>query len=448
MGLDSAETHAQVLESDRELRINAWRVRQILRLAQGDVDEARNCARRAELLQLQEGLEPRYLNTSANFEFAACVIGHDLLGAKNALDSVAVLAAHLPGWRPALIYGQSRYRQMQGDLQGALDLILANLDVAPAGRHAYFGYFAASHVNLLSELGRVDEALVHAQRYLEIFEREELFERDHVFYVMAALTSARAGDYPRALQIMDAVLETALRLGRSGLALGTLYEARARIAIWMGDPAAFERFASLCGDELAKAHNPALSARFTRLLDEARQRDVAPISLRPEILELISGAATDTDYETVESRMRECVDDNDRARCALTMLLQRMESFAGYLYGLKAGRLVLLAGLPERMPETGLDAWLDAGLQAELTAESEATATGEDEDSGSDTADSASYADADGRSFEALWLNARDASNQPRLAGVLAFHVAPGPRTLPDRNLLAHIAAQLLDTNP
>jgi hypothetical protein len=216
----------------------------------------------------------------------------------------------------------------------------------------------------------------------------------------------------------------------------------------MEDPAAFERFASLCGDELAKAHNPALSARFTRLLDEARQRDVAPTSLRPEILELISGAATDTDYETVESRMRECVDDNDRARCALTMLLQRMESFAGYLYGLKDGRLVLLAGLPERVPETGLEAWLDAGLQVELTAESEATATGEDEAPGSDTADSASYADADGRSFEALWLNARDASNQARLAGVLAFHVAPGPRTLPDRNLLAHIAAQLLDTNP
>jgi hypothetical protein len=146
--------------------------------------------------------------------------------------------------------------------------------------------------------------------------------------------------------------------------------------------------------------------------------------------------------------MRECLDDEDRARCALTMLLQRMESFAGYLYGLDDGRLVLLAGLPERVPEAEMHAWLDSGLQSELAAEVEATATGEDEQAGSDTADGASYVDADGRSFEALWLTARTARHQSRLAGVLAFHVAPGPRTPPDRRLLDHIAAQLLDEDP
>jgi tetratricopeptide (TPR) repeat protein len=442
MGLDSAEQHAQVLESDREVRVNAWRVRQILKLAQGDVAEARTCARRAELLQLQEGLPPRYPNTSANFEFAACVVGEDLLGAKSALDRVAVLAAHFPGWRPMLIYGQSRYLQMQGDLQAALDRIVANLHLVPPGEHAYFGAFAAAHVDLLSRLGRADEALAHAQRYLELFEREELHDRDHFFYVIVAQAHARAGDFARALEIMDTVLQIGARPGRSGLALGTLYEARAQIAIWMGDSAAFERFAGLCGDELAKAHNPQLSARFTRLLEEARTRDVAPESLHPEIVDLVSGAATDPEYETVESRMRECVDDGDRARCALTMLLQRTDSFTGYLYGLRGGRLELLAGLPDRSPEPGLHTWLEAATADEL-ADSEATATSEEHGSGSITADNASYTDADGRTFEALWLVTYDADNQRRTAGVLAFHVQPGPRSLPDRGLIARIAAQL-----
>ena len=50
MGIASAERHAQVLESDREHRVNAWRVRMPLLLNQGNADEARKCQRRAELL--------------------------------------------------------------------------------------------------------------------------------------------------------------------------------------------------------------------------------------------------------------------------------------------------------------------------------------------------------------------------------------------------------------
>jgi hypothetical protein len=210
----------------------------------------------------------------------------------------------------------------------------------------------------------------------------------------------------------------------------------------MKDGPALERFARLCGDELGKAHNPALSARFARLLDEARNHDVAPASLPPEIHGLVSGGATDTDYETVESRMRECLDDEDRARCALTMLLQQAESFAGYLYGIKEGGVVLLAGLPERSPEPGLSEWLQQLAAIELTSDGDVIATGEADTCTQDAAPSR-YVDGEGRAFEPMWLVAREQPGQRVPVAVLAYHVVPGPRSLPDRGLLAHIAEQL-----
>jgi hypothetical protein len=100
MGMASAEKHAQLLEADREHRVNAWRVRVSLHLNQGNAEEARKCMRRAELLQLQEGDEQRYIGTSAGFELIAHAMIGDLIGVKRALDAVATLAEHYPGWRP------------------------------------------------------------------------------------------------------------------------------------------------------------------------------------------------------------------------------------------------------------------------------------------------------------------------------------------------------------
>jgi hypothetical protein len=442
LGLASAERHAQVLETDRELRVNAWRVRQILKLAQGDVEEARSCARRAELMQLHEGLEPRYLNTTIGYEFTAYAMGDDMLGAKTALERIALLAAHIPGWRPVLTYAGSWYRYMQGDPQGALDALLEGLALVQPGRHVYYAQLAGLHLTLLGELGRVDEALEHARKYEETFERMQLFDRDHWFSVASAVAQARAGEHARAVEILDAILKTSLERGRSGLALGLQYEARARVAIWMHDRQGFERFAGLCCAEYGKAHNPALSAKFARLLEEAQGSRIAPESLHPQMLELATGAATESEYETVESRMRECVDDGDRARCALTILLQQAESFAGYLYRVREGDVALLAGLPERSPEAGLQQWLRQLAANELAAERDATVTGED-DGASQEPPPCRYVDGEGRTFEPLWLTARDAEGRHGPVAVLAYHVTPGPRTLPDRGMLAHIAAQL-----
>jgi tetratricopeptide (TPR) repeat protein/tRNA A-37 threonylcarbamoyl transferase component Bud32 len=446
LGIEAAERHAQVLEADRELRVNAWRVRQLLKLAQGDIDEARHCGRRAELLQVQEGIEPRYLHSGAGFEMFIAFMSGDVLGMRNTLKTLERLSACFPGWRLPKLVAEIRYRQMQGDLQGALELVLANLDGVRPGRHTFYCHFVAAHVDLLRELGRLSEAVEAAERYLQICVREELSGPSQQVYSTAAQAWARAGQHARAVATMDQVVEAAERLGSSGLVLGALLEARARIAIWMDDREAFEKYAKRCAAEFNKGHCTVLSVKFQRLLDEARQGEVADLQLDPQMLDLITGTGTESEYETVESRMRECVDRGDRSRCALTMLLQRMDSFAGYLFGVTESGLVLLSGLPERMPEDGMRRWLDTIVGVELAVEADVTATATGEDDASDSSDpmrAPGFTDADGRPFQALPLSAYDDSGQRRLVAVLAYHAPPGPRTLPDRRFVTHLASEL-----
>jgi hypothetical protein len=433
-----------LLEADREHRVNAWRVRLSLHLNQGNAEEARKCMRRAELLQLQEGNEQRYLGTSAGFELLAQGLVGDLIGVKRALDNVSELARHYPGWRPLLLLGQCEYRKLQGDLRGALEAIESALPLAPPGRHPYFPYVAAAHLGVLLGLGRVQDAVALGRDYVDACRREQLASADRWVSLAFALALGRNGEYPEAISLMDSVIAVSEGLRMSGLPIGAVYEARARIAIWMNDRTAFARYSELCAAEYKKGRNPALAIKFARLMEEARQSEPhASLPPRP-VADLLDVSETETGFETIHSRMLECVDENDRARCALTILLQSSESFAGYLFGVNDDGLVALAGLPEVEAEEGLVNWVEACLRAELESQGSATATadGEDEEHGAEP--SMRYTDADGRCFEPIFLVGKR-SNEERIAAVLAMQITPGPRTVPAKELLVEIADQLFD---
>jgi hypothetical protein len=54
------------------------------------------------------------------------------------------------------------------------------------------------------------------------------------------------------------------------------------------------------------------------------------------------------------------------------------------------------------------------------------------------------YTDAEGRCFEPIFLVGKHEGGE-RIAAVLAMQIAPGPRTVPPKELLAEIADQLFD---
>jgi tetratricopeptide (TPR) repeat protein len=463
LGLEGAEERAKIMEQSRGMRVAAWRVRMLVRLSQGDLDGARKCLRRSELLQLQDGAESYHPGSSAGFELISCSLAGDLLGVKTAVDGLSALADQHAGWRPMLMLGQSRYRELQGDLQGALDILEAGLEIAAPGRHAVYPMLAASLVRVMRARGELEQALRQGEEHGAICTRERLTPANRELHLELAQALAEAGQHERALQLIEPWLLWAREHGVTGLTAGHIYEARARVALSMQDRAAFEDYCERCAEEYRRGSNPALSALYARLIDDSSPQTFG-LAVSSEPGDLLHAQQLEAEQNSVHSRLLECVDRSDRARCALTMLLQSCESFQGYLYGLDGDELQPLAGLPELSAEPALQTWLENWVAAERTyaaqldaetgdavsqkrrsAEGESTATGSIETESQVRHDVPSeFMDSEGRQFWAALLVA-DAGRHETVAGVVALHVTSPRQPRPRYALLTEIASQMID---
>jgi hypothetical protein len=234
----------------------------------------------------------------------------------------------------------------------------------------------------------------------------------------------------------------------------------------MGDRASFDLFATRCASEYRKGKNPVLNAKFLQLLEDAKQRDIVPAQTTLESAALLEAHATETEYNTVNSRIMECIDTADRARCALTLLLQSTDSYLGYLYGVERDALQPLAGLPDSEAEPGLGEWLRAWVSAERALSASAAAllsvtisehppshpepyqseggsvTGT-ESGRARTGPAEYYTDREGHRFRAVLLFGEHGEDKT-LAAVLVFEVQQGQYLRPPAAMMTEVASQLL----
>jgi hypothetical protein len=149
-------------------------------------------------------------------------------------------------------------------------------------------------------------------------------------------------------------------------------------------------------------------------------------------------------YDSVHSRMLECLDEADRGRCALTLLLQSTECSAGSLYGVsQRGALRLLATLPEQTPDEGLRRWLEAYLEADQRAD-DVTASVDDDGDTVEHHDQNAYTDGEGRRFEVIALVA-ERGGAPGIVGLLTLQIEAGLRMRPPPQLCHEIALSMVE---
>jgi hypothetical protein len=431
-GSANAERRAQLLESHPQTRIIAWMLRHVLALNQGNVEESRRCLRRAELYRLQLGAEGPPSRLGAGIQLLGYARLGDMLGVKSAVDDLAALAREHAGWQPVLLLGQSHYRKLQGDLEGALAAIEEAIQLVQRRGSLYFTRIAATHIDLLTLLGRDDDALDRARSYLERFDFNERRIGDPDLYAAAAVAFSKGGEHERAVQLLDQAIAQSHGIGRMGIPLGLLYYARARVAISMADRTAFERYADLCAEEFKRTKNPSVIAKFERLLEAAADVDLA-LEVQPaHVRELLDMGRAQSVYVTLRSRIDECFDASDRARCALTLLLEHVQGFAGYLYGVSEDGVRLLAALPEELAERPIDAWVDAHVAAERT----------DDPRTSGPPPARRHGDDAGRLFEAVLLHGT-VEGAEHLAAVFVHQATSDARAV-DRELLTTLADALL----
>jgi hypothetical protein len=77
-------------------------------------------------------------------------------------------------------------------------------------------------------------------------------------------------------------IESWKNAGATGLNLGLVYENRARIAIILNDSDVFDIHSKRCAEEYLGKNNPALAAKYDKLIQEARKAGIDTRPLKQE----------------------------------------------------------------------------------------------------------------------------------------------------------------------
>ena len=444
-GLPNAGALVSELETVPGHRVNAFRVHMTAELMRGDIQAAAICQRRAELLALQDGSQLRYRGTTARIELIAYGYAADVIGVKRALERIEDVRKVYPGWEPTLELARAYYRRYQGDPASGLLAARRGLQLVAPGRHMDWSFLSGVESELLSDLGRHDEAIANAFATIEQQERARLSGPTEYLMQVAGEVLHAAGRDEEARDWVDRAITSYERQGRRGINIGCCFEIRARIAAALGNSMDFELYAQRCAREYRSGHNDALTAKYERLMRFGHECGIrASSSVQQAASFSLYPATMASDQLTVAAELRTCGTSYDRALRALRMVLDAVSAQSGVLYGMQGGALRLLASADDKPPPDALESFAAAFLQAELEDSGTATVIGGD--SLATRGESDRYNDAQGLEWRALLLIGRDGGER-RISGVACVQFAAGRTSSTDYARLSQIAAALLESD-
>jgi hypothetical protein len=370
MGLPTSAALATELESDTLYHVNAWQVRMIFHLWQGRVREAEHCHKQVELLKIQNS--PRQWAEGAHLigELTAHAAMGDLMRVKQTLDPIEALAKQHAGWVPILHYARGEYQRLRGDMKGALAELEAGLKLTHAGGHCIWGNLASGVLTVLNGLGRSQEAVTRGRIWLNAATEQGLGFVTNYLRMPLAVAETRVGELEAAARSAQGAVDALVELGSTGIILGLAYETRARVASAARDQEAFERYAALCAEQFRASENRALSARYNRLVEEARK---AELSVPLEVADAagFTETGTGTLVSQITTLMEGCRGPQERAQRGIELLVKTSRSSQGFLYMLVDKGPALVAQLADREIPTEIETLAREALLDEMRSQTE-----------------------------------------------------------------------------
>ncbi len=452
-GMPSAASWADDLEDDPYQRVSALYLRKIVRLEQGDWTGADKLQRQAEVLALRMRVPPMF-TTSLTVEISAHAHARDLAGVKDVIERERVEAARYPGWIPYLREAEARFELIRGNYAHAkqlYELLITDTAVDHSDHSPSLPVWVFAQTGLcesLLGLDRAGDVRAAGVAALAICERLQVRQHSYDLVRVVALAEAKLGDYASAIARLDRVLADQTALGVTGLRIGLTYEARAEIALWSGDAAAFAKYASLTAREYRHGARCPLGVCYERLIQEARCRGLRPIAtlsdFEPTTIadSSLSGMAPDLN-ETVRLALH-ADDAADRYLKALRLVCAARSARGGHLYLPANDGLKLVASCDLGAPPAGLSARVQEYVHEEEDRFDTMTiAIAADDRTALEQTSSSPIERVQGTDYELLLLT-HVRGHESQIAGVIA--IAPGERTQPNPRqtlLLSAIAAEI-----
>lgn len=297
-------------------------------VAIGDMEQATAARRRLERLEVAGGAQ-RTFPTSWETEYSNYALTDNLQGLKRCERQAMQVAEQMPNW--AVRVELARVAQAlcgastEATLERAMALRARTVWGTSDGRYALFLCFEA-----LLGLDRNEECRVLAQECVDRLGRPcDWFDAYEVFLARA---EARLGMHEAARARAERYRDMYLASGVRGVLVGATYEGVARVALWTGDVALFRSSAELCAAEYRCGYNPALTARYERLIREAKAHQV---SITDEVAQAAAFPERDPVSELVEAfstHLSTCLDAGDRLRTVLALAVERSGATGGLLY--------------------------------------------------------------------------------------------------------------------
>ncbi len=376
-GFESALDRAAELVGDPRFQVNAWKIRAVYYLRRGDAQKAEECKKQAELLQIQHSPSQFFEGSHLLPEITAHACSDDLVRVNQVIDDIQRMAERFPGWAPILHFARGEYQRIRGDYKSALLEMEKALNLTGPGRNPIWPYLAGTYVHALLAVGRIQEGRRVGEELVAEAEKADLRVYRHFATRALALAEAKTGEHEQAVKRAQSAIDEYREKGVVGLVLGLAHETRARVAICMNDVKSFETYAQLCAAQFRAGNNPVLTAKYEKLMQEARQANLGVSTELANAAEFTQMTA-ETAIASVGKAMRECRGAEQRAQCALKMLIRQGNCQSGFLYTVQKEGTLLSARVGEQAPAAEVETIVKRHLLAEIDGAGDTTMTGTD----------------------------------------------------------------------
>lgn len=367
-GMPNPEVIAELREEPL-FEVSACGLEQVHALRTADLEAALRFEKQADLLRLQSQVSQMFDGSLALIACDAYVLAGDLAHLKQVLAGVRNTVRRHRHWWPILLWGEGQYKCLCGDPAEGLVAFEQAETLAPAGTHMAHPMIIAARISCLVQLGRVEDAVAVAERYLSSSVAKETSAVGYRVQLAAALALVAAGQPERALGFADEGLALLEAMEAGGTVLGFGHEVRARVACAMGDGRGFHAHTLRCRALYRAGEAPMLTARYGRLLAAGHVLS-GPGSLLTDERELSStvGESSSSGSHARRMSVSSFTDPQRRAQAALEEVVDVCGALGGFMYLVQARGPELVAQCGGYPPPAELERRTAAYLSAAMSA--------------------------------------------------------------------------------